>query len=78
MGYEEARVRMRSEIGRSSVERIFETLVFDVSGLVSKFKLEVIDAEAFIEGLQLLMERLRRFAPGARPAQSRSASRRWL
>ena len=55
---------MRAEIARSTVHRVFESLVGDVSGLVAKQSLEVIDAKAFIEGLDLLLPRLRRFAPG--------------
>jgi len=55
---------MRAEIARSTVRRVFESLVGDVSSLVAKQALEVIDAGGFIEGLVLLLPRLRRFAPG--------------
>lgn len=64
MGYEEAREGMRSGIARSTMRCIFETLVRDVSDLAAKVALEVIDADGFIEGLELLLPRLRRFAPG--------------
>lgn len=55
---------MKIEIARSSVDRIFESLVSDVSDLVCKLALDIIDAGGFIEGLELLVPRLRRFAPG--------------
>ncbi len=64
MGYEESREKLKSMIGRSSVERIFESLVSDVSDLMNKLALDIIDAAGFIEGLELLVPRLRRFAPG--------------
>lgn len=43
MGYYQAREAMRSGIARSTVERIFETLVSDMTDLVAKETLEVID-----------------------------------
>ena len=55
---------MQKEIARSAIERIFETLVTDVTVLVAKLTLQHIHASAFIEGLELLLPRLRRFAPG--------------
>jgi hypothetical protein len=64
MGYEESTEKMRSMIARSSVERIFESLVSDVTDLMTKLTLDMIDAAGFIEGLELLIPRLRRFAPG--------------
>jgi len=64
MGLEEGREKMRVEIARSTMERIFESLVNDVVGLTAKLALGVIDARGFIEGLQLLIPRLARFAPG--------------
>ncbi len=64
MGYEESKEKMKGEIARSSVQRIFESLVSDVTDLTAKLALDVIDATAFIEGLELLVPRLRRFAPG--------------
>jgi hypothetical protein len=69
MGYEESREKMKSMIARSSVERIFESLVSDVTDLMTKLALDIIDAPAFIEGLELLLPRLRRFAP-AGPASA--------
>jgi hypothetical protein len=51
-------------LGRSAVERIFETLVSDVGDMSAKLALDITDAEGFIEGLELLLPRLRRFAPG--------------
>jgi hypothetical protein len=69
MGYEESREKMKSEIGRSTVERIFESLVSDVTDLTAKLALDVIDAAGFIEGLELLVPRLRRFAPGGPASQ---------
>jgi len=64
MGIEEERQKMRVEIARSTMERVFESLVNDVIGLTGKQALGLIDAAAFIEGLQLLIPRLTRFAPG--------------
>jgi hypothetical protein len=55
---------MKTMIGRSSVERIFESLVSDVTDLMTKLTLDIIDGAGFIEGLELLIARLRRFAPG--------------
>ncbi len=43
MGYYQAREAMRSGIARSTVERIFETLVSGMTDLVAKETLEVID-----------------------------------
>jgi len=64
MGYEESREKIKTMVGRSSVERIFETLVSDVTDMVGKLALDITDADGFIEGLELLLPRLRRFAPG--------------
>ena len=69
MAYEESRKKMKSEIARSSVERIFESLVSDLADLRAKLALDIIDAAGFVEGLELLIPRLRRFAPGG-PARA--------
>ena len=74
MGYDEANKKMRVEIGRTTVERVFESLVSEITGLVTKLTLEIIGEHALIGGLEVLIPRLRRFAPGG-PAGSRSAGR---
>jgi len=40
MGYEASCERMRSEIARPVVERVFESLVSDVGGLSAKLALD--------------------------------------
>jgi len=64
MGFEQGRQDMRAEIARTTVDRIFETLVSDVSALGGKLALGLIDRGAYIEGVELLVPRLRRFGPG--------------
>ena len=64
MELEKGREGMRAEIQRSTVERVFESLVTNVSSLPTKLALKMIDARGFIEGLELLIPRLARFAPG--------------
>jgi hypothetical protein len=55
---------LRANIGRSSVGRIFETLVRDAADLSTGLSLRSIETETFIAGIELLVPRLRRFAPG--------------
>lgn len=64
MGCEKGIGAMREEIGRSVTKRVFESLVGDVSDLVGKLAMDIIDGDGLIQGLELLLPRLRRFAPG--------------
>jgi len=73
MGIQEQREIMRKEIARSTMERMFQSLVSDIGDLNAKYAIGLIDAGGLIEGLQLLIPRLLRFAPGG-PA-SRIADR---
>jgi hypothetical protein len=56
--------KMRREIERPVVERVFGSLVDDVTALVAKMTIESIDERAFVEGLEVLLRHLHRFAPG--------------
>ena len=69
MGHEESKEEMKRLIARSMVERIFESLISDVTDLTAKLALDVIDAPAFIAGIELLVPRLRRFALGGPASQ---------
>lgn len=64
MGYEEQKERIAAEVGRPIVHRVFESMVSDITGLLAKFALRSIDEGGLILGLELLLPRLRRFAPG--------------
>ena len=66
---EKAQASVKEMIGRPMAERVFESLVGDVQDLSCKLAVELIGPPAFISGLEMLIPRLRNFAPGGAAAR---------